>query len=244
MDIVSLQNAQVKAWMKLHQAKGRKAAGLFLIEGEHLIAEALKAGRLKTLIVRQGTLSPFSFEPRYDLADPVMDKLSATVSKPDLIGICSFGEPEILRGERFLICDRIQDPGNLGTIIRTAVAFGYDAVLMSEDCVDWTNEKVIRSTQGALFHIPLITGDLLTSVRRLKSQGVKVYATGFENALDLETVEVQTPVAFILGNEGQGVSPELMAAADAIVKIEMAVFDSLNVAIAAGILAYRFRKRD
>jgi len=244
MEINSVQNAQVKEWIKLQQTKYRAQTGRFLVEGQHLIEEAMKVGRLETLLIRKGSVNPFGFHQSFELAHPVFDKLSQTVSSNQWIGICTIAPNPELKGKRFILCDRIQDPGNLGTIIRTALAFGFDQIILSDDCVDITNEKVIRSTQGAIFHLPIYQSDLFETVSKLKENGIPVYATGFENAVGLSDVQVGDKVAFILGNEGQGMRMELMETCDATIRVEMSVFDSLNVGIAAGIIAYHFRKRD
>jgi len=242
MVINSLQNAHVKAWMKLHQTKYRQQSFQFLVEGEHLIQEAMKSNALEVLILKEGCDSPFKFHTIIEVSEAVFHKLSQTVSGGSVMGVCRFRMAQQLEGQRFMVCDRVQDPGNLGTLIRTALSFGFDQVILSKDCVDVTNDKVIRATQGALFQSSIVIMDLHEAIPLLKAQGVTVYATGFDAAQNLSTIPTIYPVAFVLGNEGQGVQKDLMALCDETICIEMSMFDSLNVAVAGAILAYHFRK--
>lgn len=148
----------------------------------------------------------------------------------------------IERQNRLLLLDRVQDPGNLGTLLRSAVAFGFDGVILGHGCVDVYNEKVIRSTQGAIFKIPIEFHSLKEYVPMLQMKGVKVYGTSLENGQPLGEIEEASQMAFILGNEGQGVDSELLSATDRNIFIEMTQnIESLNVSIAGSIIMYRFR---
>lgn len=242
MRIDSLTNAQVKRWVSLHTPKGRTEAGAFLVEGEHLVIEALKTGWIKKLLIREGFDNPYPNLLAVHLSTPVFKKVSQLESLGWIMAECTLPPSVSISGSRFLVADRIQDPGNLGTILRIAVAFGFDQVICSPDCVDLTNDKVIRSTQGALFHVPVVRGELPELLTTLQSNGITLYATAADGEVALSEAPPQDRVALILGNEGSGVSASLMALADHRLKIEMSAFESLNVAIAAGIVAYHFRK--
>lgn len=242
MRIDSLTNAQVKRWVTLHTVKGRAEHGTFLVEGEHLVEEAVKTGWAKKLLIREGYDNPYPSLDAVHLSTPVFRKVSQLESLGWVMAECALPQNTPLSGTRFLVADRIQDPGNLGTILRIAVAFGFDQVLCSLDCVDLTNEKVIRSTQGALFHLPVIRGDLIALIEALKAQGITIYATAADGALALSDVKPHDRVALVVGNEGTGISLAVMDRADHRLRIEMSAFESLNVAIAAGITAYHFRK--
>jgi len=145
-------------------------------------------------------------------------------------------------GPRLVALDGVQDPGNLGTIIRTAVSFGFDEVILSPDCADLYNEKTVRATQGALFHIPCARGDLGEAIAGLKQQGFAVHATALDSSVPLQQLEETEKMAFVFGNEGQGVTEKIQKESDSRVRIEMEGFESLNVAVAAGIVMYRFRR--
>jgi RNA methyltransferase, TrmH family len=242
MRIDSLTNTQVKRWVTLQSAKGRAEHGTFLVEGEHLVDEAVKTGWVRKLLIREGHDNPYPTLESVHLSAAVFKKVSQLESLGWIVAECTLPPVAPLIGSRFLVADRIQDPGNLGTILRIAVAFGFDQVLCSPDCVDLTNEKVIRSTQGALFHVPVVRGELPDLLQQLRTQGIVLYATAADGELALSQVAAQDRVALILGNEGSGVSSGVLKLADHRLKIEMSAFESLNVAIAAGIVAYHFRK--
>lgn len=242
MMITSVNNPQIKALQKLHLKKYRDQSRQFLIEGEHLISEAIMANRLEHLYVCEGYEGAIHFDKTTIITDVIASRLSQTQSKNEIFGVCSYDTDVKLDGHRYLLCDDIQDPGNLGTMIRSAHSFGFDGVIVSETSVDFYNEKVIRATQGALFHIQCVRGSLIHIVKELKSKGIKVLATDVHKAKALSTFD-SSDVALIVGHEGQGVSPALIALADERVKIETSAFESLNVGIASGILLYHFRKR-
>lgn len=241
-NITSTANEHIKGLARLHEKKGRDEQGLFLVEGEHLIEEAWKAEVLEEVLIAEGYRLPFSFAPVIQVSAAVLKKLSTSVSAASCIGVCRMRETGIDRLARLVLLDDIQDPGNLGTLIRTAVSFCYDGVILSAGCCDIYNDKAVRSTQGALFHIPVVRMDLLQAAADLKARGVRVYATALEASIPLEQVAPQKKMAFIFGNEGQGVHTQLQMAADACLRIEMSGFESLNVAVAGGIVLYRFRQ--
>ena len=242
MLIQSLSNTKVKQWTSLHLAKQRKATGLFLVEGEHLVLEAHMAHAIVNIILLDGLSNPYPQYESYEVTEAIMKKLSLTDSSSSIIALCH--KPNILSKEHFrvLVCDRIQDPGNLGTLIRTSYAFGFDQILCSLETVDFTNEKVIRSSQGAIFHIDIHYTDLKEALGQLRKDGFKIYGTDVHQATDLNTIETSSKVAVIMGNEGDGLDKALIPLCDDLIHIEMAQFESLNVAIAGGILCYHFRK--
>lgn len=237
--ITSLQNAKVKKWVRLHKKKERDAAGLFLVEGEHLIAEAMRAGVLEYIITDEQNGNP---EKTVLVTPEIMKKISANVSAVHLIGVCRQIRRQAEDPERVLLLDGVQDPGNLGTLIRTAVSFSFDAVYCSLETADVYNEKTVRSTQGALFHIPVIYEELTETVSRLKKDGFVLVGTALRNARGMKRIAPRKKMAFILGNEGQGVSETMLACCDERLFIEMHGFESLNVAVAGGIVMYEFQK--
>ncbi|MCR5794856.1 MAG: RNA methyltransferase [Solobacterium sp.] len=239
--IVSLNNAKVMKWNSLHKKKYRDEYGLFLVEGEHLVSEARRAGQLDTL-VSDGTV-PFEFENTVYVSEAVMKKLSANVSQVHLIGVCRCRQTVEKETERVLLLDGVQDPGNLGTLVRTAVSFGFDAVYCSEECCDLYNEKAVRSTQGALFHIPVLRRDLNILIPMLRRDGFRIYGTSLQESRTMSEITEGHRMAFVLGNEGQGVHPEIIGLCDSSIRIEMDGFESLNVAVAGGIIMYHFRKK-
>ncbi|MGP1376925.1 MAG: TrmH family RNA methyltransferase [Bulleidia sp.] len=238
--IASRKNPRIVNWSKLHEKKERNVQKRFLIEGEHLIQEALKYERVETILTTEET-APFSFADMIRVHPSVMKKLSRNVSPVRYMAVCRMKEETVQKTDRLLLLDDIQDPGNIGTLIRTAVSFSFAGIYLSAGCCDIYNEKVIRSTQGALFAIPLVFGDLHDVIDDLHRQGVCVYAGALDAALPLSSVRPTEKAAILLGNEGQGVHSALQSCSDVCVRIEMHGFESLNVAVAGGIMMYRFR---
>ena len=239
--ITSLQNETIKEIMKLKQKKYRDEKDLFLVEGYHLVEEARKANCIQMLIT---TLEEKFVEKTLYVSDKVMEKLAFTKSPQPIMAICYKNKnQELLKaGKRYLLLDGLQDPGNVGTIMRTALAFGYDQIIMSKDCVDLYNDKVIRSTQWALFQMNTCIMDLKEAITFLKQQGVKVYGTCLQNAQSIDQHQRYSQMAFVMGNEGQGVHQEILDLCDERLYIPIQSIESLNVAIAAAITMYHFKE--
>lgn len=243
MEITSLTNAKVKTWAKLKEKKYRDREQQFLIEGEHLIQEAYRANLLDCLIVEKGCAYPvYEGVEVYEVTADILRKLTSLVSKETLLGVCRYVVKQEITGDRLIVLDQVQDPGNLGTIIRSALSFGYDGIVLSHTCVDLYNEKVIRSTQGAIFHIPVYRDVLTKVLPELQKQGIHLYVTSLHEAKPLRTIEKKERFALVFGNEGQGVSEEVLALGNESIMIEMKTFESLNVAVAASICMYEFMK--
>ena len=170
MKIESLSNAKVKNWNKLKEKKYRDEAGLFLIEGDHLIKEALK---------KQMVVSTIGLNETYDYTvnPEILKKLSSQKSGTKEIAVVKKIEEKKVEGDKILILDNIQDPGNLGTIIRSAVAFNISTIILSDDCVDLYNDKVIRSSEGMIFNINIVRKKLIEIIPKLKENGYTIYAT-------------------------------------------------------------------
>lgn len=238
--ITSIHNETIKELMKLKQKKYRDETGLFLVEGYHLVEEAIKHQCLKTIIT---TLDDNFEQETSHITETVMKKLAFTKTPQPIMGVCFKKEDhQIVQGTRYLLLDRLQDPGNVGTIIRSALAFGYDQIIMSEDCVDLYNDKVIRATQGALFQMNISVMNVKEAIDALHQQGVAVYGTCLENAMSIDHYPIQEKMAFVMGNEGQGVSEEILKACDHRLYIPISSIESLNVAIASAIVMYHFKK--
>lgn len=237
--IDSAKNERVKQWAKLHQKKARDESGMFLIEGEHLIEEALKINCVETLLILQDHENQFQdFINTIQVTQEILNKLSENISEVSMIAVCHVIQMTATKHEKGILLDGIQDPGNMGTIIRTAVSFGYDYIIASKDCVDIYNQKCIRSTQGALFQIPILKQDLKESIEELKAKGVVIFGTALQNALPLKQIKRPDQFALVFGNEGQGISAEILACCNQTVFVEMEHFESLNVAVAAAICLY------
>jgi len=239
--ITSKENSKFKMWLKLSQKKYRQRDQLFLVEGEHLVLEAKKAGVLVEVLVCVGI--SFSIDaPITYLAKPLFDQLSSTVTSAGIMAVCRMQEGSIKKNNRLLLVDGIRDPGNLGTLIRSALAFGFDGMVLSEDTVDVYNEKVVRATQGALFNLAIISRNLVDFVEELQGEGVVVYVATLKDDTKLMSEVMSTKkMAFIVGNEGVGVCESLVKISDGNIFIEISsLIESLNVAVAGSILMYHF----
>lgn len=240
MHISSVTNSKVKQWSKLKQKKYREQAQQFLIEGDHLLEAAKGAGVVETII----SLPQYQqhYQADYTVSDTVMKKLCTTVSLTKVVAVCRYIQPSITKSQRVVLLDQVQDPGNVGTIIRTAHAFGFDEVFL-DSSVDPYNDKVIRSTQGALFTMRVTTGDIMEKIEELCHQGIPVYYTALKNAVSIDTIPVTDTVAVIFGNEGQGVRDAIKNSDLQAIYIDIMNVESLNVAVAAGIVMNQFKKR-
>ncbi|GAE30148.1 TrmH family RNA methyltransferase [Halalkalibacter hemicellulosilyticus] len=248
--IDSVKNERIKQWKKLHSRKGREKANQFLIEGFHLIEEALKSNVVvQHILLEEGREWPAEWKmddaERIEVHITVLKELSDTMTPQGVIAICELpndGEIDNRNG-CFLLVDRIQDPGNLGTIIRTADAAGMTGVILGEGCVDPFNSKVLRSSQGSLFHLPIYHGPLTEWVRAFKEVKVPILGTALQNASSYTAIEPLESFALIVGNEGEGVDQDLLKQTNQNVYIPIyGKAESLNVAIATGILLYHLRR--
>ncbi len=237
MLITSINNQTIKELDKLKQKKYRDLEQKFLIEGEHLVEEAEKSGVLEKIILLENSEYHSNLEKIYVLRN-VMKKLSSLDTPPNIIGVCKMLSRKEL-GKKVLLLDDIQDPGNLGTIIRSSVAFNVDSIVMSLNTVDLYNPKVIRSTQGMLFKINLIKDDLGQVIKKLKSKNIPIYTTNVNGGENIKNINSTDSYGLIMGNEGNGVKDEISALADRKIYIPMnSKVESLNVSVAASILLY------
>lgn len=245
--ITSVQNRRVKEWRKLHLRKEREHTQTFLIEGHHLIEEAIKSQwPVKHMIVQKGVEIPFATkEIEIVTVHPkVFRSLSQTESPQGMMAVVSMPGKQERKGNLILLVDQVQDPGNLGTLIRTADAAGFSTVVLGEGTVDVYNDKVLRATQGSLFHVHCIQENLYKKMDRLKEEGFHIIASALEDAIFYEQMRVSEKTALIVGNEGAGIQKKLIEKADQTVKIPIfGKAESLNVSIAAGILMYNVQRK-
>jgi len=246
--IESLQNTQVKHWKKLVSVrKERDKSGEFLVEGFHLVEEALKKqDSVIALVVREGMNIPQTWNvDNIEIIEITMEiakEIAETEHSQGIYAHCSQPTTTIDQQQswtRLLFIDAVQDPGNVGTMIRTADAAGLDAVILGKGSADAFNPKTVRSGQGSHFHIPVLRGELSEWVQTSKERGIPVYGTSLDESVVYNSVKSQEQFALIMGNEGSGLSPELLVQTDLNLKIPLlGQAESLNVAVATGILLY------
>ena len=234
MNLTSTNNEKVKMWEKLKQKKYRDMYKMFLIEDEHLIKEALKQNTLKEIITSDENLK-FSI-PTYYVNDKIMKKISEQNSGAKIIGVSKILEERSVKGN-IIVLDNIQDPGNLGTIIRSAVAFNFDSLILSNNCVDLYNAKVIRASEGMLFHLNIKRGDLINFLKNL-DKDYTVIGTDVNNGENIKNISFKK-CAIVIGNEGNGLSEDVKKICDKLAYIKMNNFcESLNAGVSASILMY------
>jgi TrmH family RNA methyltransferase len=256
--ITSVQNPLVKQIRKLHRAKGRREQNLFLLEGTHLVETACQGNcSLVTLCYTEQWQAryPLLWENASKLVErcelvslEVLATMTTTVNPDGVVATAifqPFTDVEITDFKLGLILERLQDPGNLGTIIRTAAATEVDGIWLSEDSVDIDNPKVLRASAGAWFQVPLlVSSDLKNVITTYQQKGVNVVATLADASQTYWDLKFTKPTLILLGNEGSGLSKELVNLADETVKIPLKnTVESLNVAIATALILYEAKRQ-
>ncbi|MFS1663043.1 TrmH family RNA methyltransferase [Streptococcus sp. zg-JUN1979] len=241
--IQSKANALVKQTKKLNQKKYRKDS--YLIEGWHLLEEAIAA---KATLRRVFTLECYK-ERCHDIkelvlvSEEVLRELSDSPTPQGVIAEVEMpsNEWDLTTLDRLLVLEDVQDPGNLGTMVRTADAAGFDAVILSDKSADIYNPKTLRSMQGSHFHLTIYRRAMSELLQELKQREVSILATTLsEVSVDYREVSPKVPFALVMGNEGKGISQSVIEASDKLLHIPMyGQAESLNVAVAAGILMFR-----
>lgn len=231
--LTSRENPRVKYAFSLKSSKGRKENQQFLAEGRKALELALKAG----LVTDVFTLEEINDLPenvnQYVCKQDIIEKIAYSMNPEGIVFISNFVSSEKpSKMNKVVYLDHINDPGNMGTIIRTALAFSYDAIVVSPGSVSIYNEKVVAATKGAIYLLPIIEGDIAD----FDSSYKVIVSTLNDKSVDLNSVEKVDKFILVLGNEAHGVSEESIQRADLMVKIPVANIDSLNVSVAAGIL--------
>lgn len=227
--ITSLENEKIKYLVKLKTSKYRKKEQRFIVEGAHLVDEARK----NNLLIEAYSIN--EREGYIGVTKAIMDKIANTDTTVTEIGLCKMIEKNEL-SNKILILDGIQDPGNLGALMRSSKAFGFDTIVLGDGSVDIYNDKVIRSSQGAIFKLNFIKANLLDFIPTLKDYDI--YGTNVINGIDLKDVKTNDKMAIVLGNEGNGISKEVNSLLNKNIYIPIYDTESLNVSVAGGIIMY------
>ena len=230
--LTSLDNPKIKELIKLKKAKERKKENKFIVEGPHLVKEARNLNLL---------IEAFSLEEKEGytaISKQIMNKISETDTTVTEIGLCKMLNSNDLCN-KILILDAVQDPGNLGAIMRSANAFGFKTIVLGEGTCDIYNPKVIRSSQGAIFKLNFINANIIEFLDTLTDY--EIYGTNVINGIELDKVDKKEKIAVILGNEGNGIKKEIFDKLEKNIYIPMENTESLNVAIAASIIMYKLR---
>lgn len=231
MNITSLQNEHVKYWNSLKEKKVRDKERRFFIEGDHLISEARK----QNLVLE--TISTVDESADFLVTKEIMKKISSQATISENAAVVRFIPEDKISGN-IIVLDGIQDPGNLGTIIRSCIAFGFTNIILGDTSVDLYNPKVIRATEGMIFHINVLRRNLLDFLPTLKGMNYKIVGTDVVSGKDIRKLKKEN-IALVLGNEGNGISEDVENLCDEFVNIKISSnCESLNVGVAASILMY------
>lgn len=240
--ITSKTNTKIKELLLLKDAKVRKEKGLFIVEGFHLLEMALSNHQVKLVISTKVLSLPTNIDQMI-VSEDVLKKLSSQVTPQGVLVVCHFQKEVTSYQNRVLYLDQIQDPGNLGTLLRTASSFGFQDVILSPNSCSPYNEKAISSSQGAIFTVHLHEAEP-SILGELKEKGYQVLVTYLHGATSIENVSMQEKLVIVLGNEARGVSEEALSHATQKVKIPMGTMESLNVGVAGGILCYLASRKE
>lgn len=250
---LSASNDKIKHIKKLSKKREREKSGEFIIEGRRSVTDAVANGaEISYIVFREGESALFDESiPQFSTDWKTFAEITDTESPQDMLAVAKItpcAESEILNGEfeLLVLCDRVQDPGNVGTVIRTADAAGKCAVVLSPGCADLYNPKVIRSTMSSIFNLPILRdGDLLSLIPLLKEAGYRVFCGALRDAsVSLFDANFRGKCAVVIGNEGSGASDEVISLCEA-VKIPMrGKAESLNASVSAGILIYEVLRQN
>jgi len=248
LEIESKNNNLFKEIKKLKEKKHRIKSNKYLIEGLRFVEEAIKSKvSIDSIIFTESfkEKNPDLFLKINEnikliqMNEALLKQLCSTENPQGIVGVINMQNKELKSGELVVLVDKVQDPGNMGTIIRTAHAAGAAGIVMTKGTVDIYNDKTLRSTMGSIFYIPIVEDDSLDFVKSLKKEGYKLVVSSLQGKNNFFEENLQGKVMIAVGNEGNGVSNEVYDIADIKVKIPMpGEAESLNVAVATSIMIY------
>lgn len=248
LEIESKNNNLFKEIKKLKEKKHRIKSNKYLIEGLRFVEEAIKSKvSIDSIIFTESfkEKNPDLFLKINEnikliqMNETLLKQLCSTENPQGIVGVINMQNKELKSGELVVLVDKVQDPGNMGTIIRTAHAAGAAGIVMTKGTVDIYNDKTLRSTMGSIFYIPIVEDDSLDFVKSLKKEGYKLVVSSLQGKNNFFEENLQGKVMIAVGNEGNGVSEEVYDIADIKVKIPMpGEAESLNVAVATSIMIY------
>ncbi|HCN61200.1 MULTISPECIES: TrmH family RNA methyltransferase [Mammaliicoccus] len=243
-EITSVQNNKIKEMNKLKKKKERVKQGRFLIEGFHLVEEAYHSNLkiISLLAVDYSRVDDKIVEyadDAYIINFKVAESLSDTTTPQGIFAIVELPTYEMSHFKQVLVLDRVQDPGNMGALIRNADAAGMDAVVYSKGSADPYQDKVLRASQGSVFHLPVVENDIYEFIETFEGN---TYGTSLLNAVNYKEINSQENFALIMGNEGSGVEEEILNQTTENLNIPLyGKAESLNVAVSCGILLYHLK---
>lgn len=261
LQITSSKNPLIKEIKSLHRKRGRMKNNAFIIEGIKIINEAIENNYPLDKIIytdqllrnKEGEDFFNKLQDGYNLiyvSDNVFDEISDTENPQGILAIAQLvyrtvDELSLSKKSFLLYLDELQDPGNMGTIIRTADAFNIDGIILSQGCVDPYNPKVVRATMGSIFRTPLyFASDGLDMLKDLREKGIKIYSTSLQGSIPIYDADYNGGLVLVIGNESKGVREDIQCMSNILIKIPMpGKAESLNAGVAASIIMYEVLKQ-
>lgn len=233
--ITSKQNQKIKELLLLNKNNIRKQEKKFIVEGYHLLEMALENNKVVSIFTTSEIKNIDQNIPQYIVNDEIMEKISSLKCSQGVIAVCKMNEEKYISSNKVLFLDDVSDPGNVGTIFRTALAFNYKDIIVTSGCASTYNEKVIQASQGAIFKLNIIEKDY-EYLKQLKDY--EILATEIKGSISLKNISHEDKFILVLGNEARGVRKEILDIANQRIRIDIRDMESLNVAIAGAIAMY------
>jgi len=239
--IESINNEKIKRYSKLLNKKYRDQTNLYLVSTDHIVKEALKNNLVVEIFLLNGIENQYG-NVTY-VTKSVMRKLSNLNTLPNVVEVVKKSKEKKIKGNVIML-DGLQDPGNVGTIIRSAVAFNIDTIIFGDNTVDLYNEKVIRASEGMLYNVNIVKSNLINAINLLKEKEYTIIGTKVDNGKNIKDINLNK-YAFIAGNEGAGINTKLLDLCDEYVYIKMnESCESLNVGVATSIIMYEINNKN
>lgn len=248
MFIESIHNDIIKLIVSLKEKKNRDEKSLFVVEGFKQVSEIPKDWKIKFVLVTE-KYKDFNTDKLYITTEKIFKKISDTQTPQEILAVVEkkkFDKETVLSNKGiFVVIDTLQDPGNIGTIIRTAESFGCKGIFISKNSADVYSDKVVRSTMSAIFNIPIVQEcDIVSLVQLMKQRQIKTYAFSLDTNNMLSTFKFENNVALIIGNESKGINKNVLDIVDDKIKIDMrGKSQSLNAAVACSVAIYEISKQ-
>lgn len=238
--IDSVNNEKIIFYKKLREKKYIKENNMFIVEGSHLVMEAYKSGLLLEVIKDNTCIESYDVKTTL-VSKKCLEKISLLKSTPNIMGVVKLIEKKEIIGNKIVLLDNVQDPGNVGTIIRSALAFNVSTIILSPDSVNIYNDKLIRSTEGTIFNANVLVMPLTEAIEIIHKKVIKVYYADMHGDIELDDAKI-SDYALVLGSEGQGISTYIKELSDSSINIPMNnKCESLNVSVTGSIIMYKFR---
>lgn len=240
--IESKQNSKIKQLLDLDNNSSREKEKEFIVEGFHMLEMALESNMVKRIFSIEKIENIPDKIPQYLVNEEIMKKISHEKTPQGVVAVCKYLEEKQIKNDHILYLDGVSDPGNVGTLFRTALAFGYKTVILTKNSCSIYNPKTLQSSQGAIFILNIVidNNELLND---LKNKGFQIIVTDLNSSIKIDEIKPRIKHVLVLGNEAHGVSEKSLQIADKKIRIEISDIESLNVGVAGGISMFYLSKK-